>query len=444
MSHPRRRRSVALVFSTVAIGSLALAACSSDANDDPSTDDTSTVAGGEAISLTYIHRLPDGEGMVRASDLADQWNAENPNIQVDAVKFDGQAPELATKLETDVNAGVAPCLAQLDYSEIPAAYVHGLTEDVTEDAEQYRDNFSGAFSLMTVGGVTVGLPQDTGPLVYFYNKTEFDRLGLEVPTTLDEFTTTAAKAADEGKYIAAFEPDEAKFWMSGQAAAAGAQWYTSSDAGWVVNADSAASAVVADFWQTLLDAKSVPVIERWSDGFGAALNDQSLIGTIGAAWETPLLADAMAGTANDGQWAVAQLPGYGVDGMTGPDGGSGIAVLAGCDHPKEALAFANWFNTQIDALVSQGLVVAAIGDMSTPDAIAEFYGGQDVSAELAAANAALSPDFGYMPGFATVGDAMTRAAAAAGSGSGTVADVYKAAQDQSVSTLEELGLPVDN
>lgn len=172
-----------------------------------------------------------------------------------ATKFDGKAQELIKKLETDVKAGAAACLAQVGYGEVPEVFVKGLLEDVTAEAEKYKDNYSGAYTNMSVGGTVVGLPQDTGPLVYYYNKAEFDKLGI--------------------------------------------------------TADSDASKVVADFCQQMLDDKSVLVTERWNDGFKAALNDQSLIGTIGAAWEAPLLAGDMASTANEGQWAVAQLPGFG-------------------------------------------------------------------------------------------------------------------------------------
>ena len=40
---------------------------------------------------------------------------------------------------------------------------------------------------------------------------------------------------------------------------------------------------------------------------------------------------------------------------TGPDGGSAVAVLKNSKHPKEAMEFLDWFNTQVPDLVSQGL-----------------------------------------------------------------------------------------
>lgn len=295
---------------------------------------------------------------------------------------------------------------------------------------------------MTVGGKTVGLPQDGGPLVYYYNKAEFEKLGIAVPTTTTEFTAAAAKAAAKGKYIAAFEPDEAQYWMSAQAAAAGSTWYSASGDAWKVDADGPDTTKVAEFWQGMLDAKTVTVENRWGDGFKKRLGDQTLIGTIGAAWEAPLLSGDMKGTPNEGKWAVAQLPAYGDTAMTGPDGGSGVAVLKGCANPAQAMEFNNWFNTQIEPLVSQGLVVAAKGEMKTPADIKAFYGGQDVFAELAKANEALNPDFPYIPTYAAVGPEMAKAADAAGKGEAKVADVFKAAQTTSIKSLKDAGLPV--
>lgn len=130
--------------------------------------------------------------------------------------------------------------------------------------------------------------------------------------------------------------------------------------------------------------------------------------------------------------------------MTGPDGGSGVSVIKGCKNPAQAMKFNDWLNTQIDALVSQGLVVAAKGTMKTPEAVKSFYGGQDVFAELGKANEALNPNFPYIPTFPAVGADMSAAADRAGKGQGKVADIFQAAQDSSVKSLKDAGLPVAN
>ena len=58
--------------------------------------------------------------------------------------------------------------------------------------------------------------------------------------------------------------------------------------------------------------------------------------------------------------------------MSGPDGGSGVAVLKGCSNPEGAMAFNDWFNTQVDDLATQGLVLTAKAPVKTPESISTF------------------------------------------------------------------------
>ena len=74
------------------------------------------------VTIEYLHRLPDGDGMTKVADVVAQWNAAHPNIQVKATKFDGKSDELITKLEADVKAGTAPCLAQAGYAGAVAVH----------------------------------------------------------------------------------------------------------------------------------------------------------------------------------------------------------------------------------------------------------------------------------------------------------------------------------
>lgn len=434
MTHRTRFARTAAVAAVTAISALGLTACSTGSAD--------TAGGSDAIEISYMHRLPDGEGMTPVKDIVERWNSENPGIHVTATKFDGAATDMILKLETDVKAGKASCLAQIGYSEVPQMFVKGLVEDVAGEAAKYADDFSaGAYAMMTVGDAAVGLPQDTGPLVYFYNESEFTSLGLTAPTTIEELTAGAATAAAAGKYVAAFTADEALSWLSAQAAAAGDSWFGASEDGWSVDAEGAGSQTVAAFWQNLIDNKQAVVAERWGEAFTQALDNGSLIGHVGAAWEAGFLLDSLDGTPAEGQWRIAQLPDFGAGQLSGPDGGSGVAVMKGCEHPEEAMAFNAWFNTQIDDLASQGLVVAANGTPTTSEKMLRQFGGQDVLAELATASGNLSPDFVYAPGFASL-TKMNETASGAATGTAKVADIFTTAQNTAVATLKDLGLPV--
>ena len=185
-SHTQRLMVCAASFAALCMG---LAGCGSN---------TASTGGdsGEVVNLTYMHRLPDSEGMTLVKDIVAKWNKDHPNIQVKATKFDGAAQDMIKKLETDVKAGNAPDLAQVGYAEVPEVFTKGLLEDVTEEAAKYKSDFAeGPYSMMQVDGKTYGLPQDTGPLVYFYNQKAFDELGIKVPKTKDELIEAAKTAA---------------------------------------------------------------------------------------------------------------------------------------------------------------------------------------------------------------------------------------------------------
>lgn len=431
---PRLIRTAAVV-AVGAVSAFGLAACSSG-------DSGGSASSGEPLTIAYVHRLPDGDGMTKVDDIVKRWNADHPDIQVKATKFDGKASDMILKLETDIKAGNGPCLAQTGYSEVPQLFVKGLLQDVADEAAKYEDHYSaGAFSGMKVGDAIVGLPQDTGPLVYFYNEAEFTALGLDAPATLDDLAADSATAAAAGKFVTAFTPDEAQNWLAGQAAAAGDTWFAAEGDEWKVDTEGSGSQKVAAFWQGLLDNKQTLATERWGEGFTSALNDGTLIGHVGAAWEAGFLLDSLDGTPAEGQWRVAQLPDMGAGAQSGPDGGSGVSVMKGCEHPAEAMQFNDWLNTQVDDLASQGLVVAAKGEVATPEKMLRQFGGQDVLAELATATENLNPDFPYAPGFSTLSK-MNETAAAAVSGTASVADIFTTAQDTAVTSLKDLGLPV--
>ncbi|RSX54792.1 ABC transporter substrate-binding protein [Bifidobacterium dolichotidis] len=421
----------------VAALSMGLAGCGSSGSDSNASSDPN-----EKVEITYMHRLPDNAGMTTVDSIVKQWNKEHPNIHVKATKFNGNASDMIKKLETDVKSGNAPDLAQVGYSELPEVYTKGMLEDVTQYAEQYKSDFaSGPFNLMQVGGKYYGLPQDTGPLVYFYNKKAFDDLGISVPKTQSELLDAAKKAAAAGKYIMSFQADEAGNMLTGLAGASG-EWYTIKDDAWVVNTMTKGSKSVAKVFQDLLDSKAVATNPRWDPSFDASLQKEQLIGTVGAAWEAPLLMQSI-GESGKGNWAVAQLGDWFDNaGKTGPDGGSGVAVLKGCKHSKEAMEFLDWFNTQVDALISQGLVVAANSkDAKTPEEWKTYYDGQDIMQEFIKANENMG-QFTYIPGFSAVATAMTDAASKASTGSQSMLSIFEAAQSTSIDTLKDYGLSI--
>ncbi|MDY5584823.1 MAG: extracellular solute-binding protein [Arcanobacterium sp.] len=429
-------------IAVVAAAALALGACSKGTSTSESTTDSETT---EKVEISYVHRLPNADGV---DALVKKWNEENPNIQVKAEKFPGEAKDFMPQLKQNVADGTAACLAQVGYAELPNAFVDGILEDVTAhvtDAD--KETYKGTIDLMKIGESFYGIPQDNGPLVYLYDKAAFEALGLTVPTTAAEFIETAKKAAAAGKYIVSYQTDEIGNMFGGLAAAAGGAWYGGDTEGFTVNVLDKGTEALADFWQQILDAKAASVVARWdATQFDAAIKEGKLIGTFAAGWEAGLIPDLVFGinkdNVQDGTWAAALLPDFGAGQLSGPDGGSGVAVVKGCAHPAEAMKFNSWFNDQVDALAGeQGLVPASTTPAATPEFVKKFYGGQDVYELLAEANGKMAP-VAFIPGWSEVTTAMVTTGADVTSGAKKVIDIFKAADETSKTVLEKGGFTV--
>src|SRR5690625_6643389 len=82
MPNSRSARTAA-VLTVGALSVFGLAACGSSSGDDA-----------DEVTLQYMHRLPDGEGMTSVNEIVERWNEENPDVQVNATKFDGEASDM--------------------------------------------------------------------------------------------------------------------------------------------------------------------------------------------------------------------------------------------------------------------------------------------------------------------------------------------------------------
>lgn len=442
MTHPFLLSRTTAVITVAATAALGLVACSGSDSASTATQaggTSSTAAkksgGGSGVDIEYWHRLPDKDGMIKVADAAQEFNKSHPGITVKTVKFEGDATKSYDKITAAIKAGNAPCLAQASYNDLPAMLVRGELMDVTSLASQYKDNYApGPWTQVSLGGKTYGLPQDTGPLVYFYDKDAFDKLGIKAPTTWDEYWANAEKAKAAGKYSSAFFKDDAGDWYGAINAAHGEKWFTIDGSSWKVNINSDQSKKIAANWQTSIDDKSTLAIDRWGSPSptDTALKNGELIGYIGASWEASWNLDALG--KEKANWRVAQLPGD----KTGPWGGSGIVVLKNCQHPKDALEYANWYNTNLKDMVSQGLVPAAKGEAKTEPKVAALYGGQDVQKALSEATDISNPTL-YSPTWPAVKKVFEDQAGK----NATLDSILNAAQDEAVKSLEAKGLTVE-
>lgn len=156
--------------------------------------------------------------------LAERYNAQNPEVPV---KMEFVPPDQAyEQLDTRLAAGEAPDIARLQYQQMGRYASEGALADLSEYLEDgYGDAFTPAlWQAVNYEGAPYGMPQHTDTFAVFYNTEIFDKVGIEVPQSMEEswtwneFLEISARIKDEGAADYAFaynwQGDSASYrWM---------------------------------------------------------------------------------------------------------------------------------------------------------------------------------------------------------------------------------------
>ncbi len=202
MSGARRR--VGAVLALGAAAALTLAGCAGSGGGSTSSAPTGSLdsikaaleKGGE---ITYWSWTPQAKAQVAEFEKA------YPKVKVNLVNA-GTGNDEYTKLQNAVKAGSGgPDVVQIEYYAFPQFELSDALLDLSGFGfgDLKSDYTASTWGSVTSGDKIFGLPQDSGPMAMFYNKAVFDKYGLTVPTTWDEYIADAQKlhAADPTKYI---------------------------------------------------------------------------------------------------------------------------------------------------------------------------------------------------------------------------------------------------
>ncbi|CAM3707895.1 ABC transporter substrate-binding protein [Isoptericola cucumis] len=285
--------------------------------------------------------------------MVDAWNATHPDIQVKHTDAGG-GTDSSAKLVTATRAENAPDVAIVEYNTLPAMIVAGVAADISEHADGLESEFApGVWNQVTFDGATYGVPQDAGPQALTYNKARFDELGIDVPTTWDDFAAAAEKVheADPDAYLTTYAPAEFGG-FAGYAQQAGAEWWTVDGDAWTVDFDDDASVAVADYWQDLVDRDLVLAEPMLTPEWNAKVNKGEVLSWPAGLWAAGVLYGVAEESAGD--WAMAPLPQWteGEDAV-GFQGGSAVVVTSSAEHPEAAAEFARWMSTSDEAAAAQ-------------------------------------------------------------------------------------------
>ncbi|MFF9238018.1 ABC transporter substrate-binding protein [Streptomyces sp. NPDC014801] len=339
MPYTKRRRLVTSAVA-VALGATALAACGS-------SDDQGDAQSGP-VSLTYWTWAP---GMDKVVDLWNKGPGKKDRITV-TVKKQASGDTLVTKILTAHKAGKGPDLVQAEYQALPTLVSNDALADIAKNVGDVKRKFAdGVWQQTTLGtDVVYAIPQDIGPMMFYYRADLFQQYGLSVPATWDEFAQTARalkkKAPD--KALTTFSANDSGL-FAGLAQQAGARWWTTSGDQWKVGIDDAATQKVAKFWGDLVKEGSIDNQPMYTPAWNKALDTGKQIAWVSAVWAPGTLTTAAPDT--KGKWAMAPLPQWSKsENRTGSWGGSSTAVTTDSRHKDAAAKFAAWLNTDAEAL----------------------------------------------------------------------------------------------
>ncbi|PPG81548.1 MULTISPECIES: sugar ABC transporter substrate-binding protein [unclassified Rathayibacter] len=394
----RRTLTVAAV-AALAAGSLA--ACSSTSGGGTTTSagsaadlDSALEAGGK---ITYWSWTPSAEAQVAAFEKA------YPKVDVELVNA-GTNKDEYTKLENAIKAGSgAPDVVQIEYYAMPQFAL----SDSLLDLSQYgmgdlEDKYSAStWGSVNIDGKLVGLPQDSGPMALFYNKTVFDQYGIAVPATWDEYVAAAEKlhTADPSKYITADTGDAgfatSMIWQ------AGGEPFTTDGTDVKIDLADEGTAKWTGVWNQLVEKKLLSDTPAWGDEWYKGLADGSIASLVTGAWMPGVLESSVPDASGD--WAVAPIPTYDGTAVSAENGGGGQSVTKQSENPALAAAFLRWLNSDqasVDVFLQSGGFPSTTADLDSSDFTgqeSEYFGGQKINEVLTQASKAVRSGWSYLP-----------------------------------------------
>ncbi|RBM12130.1 ABC transporter substrate-binding protein [Streptomyces sp. PT12] len=287
-----------------------------------------------------------------SQEMADRFNATHDDIRVVFEQIPAGTGGGYSKMYNAVRAGKAPDVVNVEYPQVPAFVTHEVIQPLdSHGVADLRDAYpEWAWNQVALGGEVYAVPKDMAPQVFLYRADLFDELGIEPPSTWQEFRDTAERVRAErpDAVLATLGNTDAGL-IAGLAWQAGARWFDTSDNVWQVNSTDDASLEMARFWDEIIGDGLVNAEPVFAEKHIADLQEGRSLAMIAAPWMAGNLSRFVPDLA--GRWGAAPLPTW--DGVAaGNYGGSTLAIPEGAEHPEEAMEFARWVATSPDAVAA--------------------------------------------------------------------------------------------
>ncbi|MGR0318674.1 ABC transporter substrate-binding protein [Agromyces sp. ZXT2-3] len=398
--HRSGRRWAGVAIAAALAGSLAACAPAGNAADDDAgaTADEIAAALQEESSITVWGWAPQLEPIVEA------FEEKYPKVDVKLENV-GTGNDHYTKLQNAIKAGTgAPDVAQVEYYALPQFALSGAFVDLTDfGAAELEDQYTAStWGSVSLNDGIYALPQDSGPMAMFYRADVFEDLGLDVPTTWDEYIEAgeAIHAANPDAYITN-DVGDAGFTTSMIWQAGGQPYSVEGESDVIVDFGDEGSRTWANTWNELVQGDLVAPISSWSDEWYQGLADGSIATLVIGAWMPGNLESGVPDAA--GKWRVAPMPTY-EEGVAAAaeNGGGGDAILEQSENKLVAYGFLEFLNGPEGAAIhaANGGFPSTVADLESDEFLdyeSDYFGGQKINEVLVQASKDVVPGWSYLP-----------------------------------------------
>lgn len=409
------------------------------ANDDAVA--AALEAGGELLIWAWEPTL---------APVVEAFEAKHPNVDIQLVNV-GTGNDHYTALQNAIQAGSGvPDIAQVEYAVIAQFTIIDALADLTPfGAGELEEVFApGPWSAVASQDGVFGMPNDSGPMAFFYRYDVFERYGLEVPTTWEEYLEMARRLNEANPAIDFLMDGNDAGPVAALAWQAGGRPFTGE--GETVGIDLVGDPGVqrfVDVWQQLIDEDLMnATLAGWSDEWFQALSNGSLATMISAAWMPANLISGAPG--GSGYWRVAPLPQWEAGANASAElGGSSLAVTSASTNQALAYAFL-YFTTVgegIQIRLDAGTFPATRAELQDEDFLGrefEYFGGQQVNRIFAESSANVLQGWQHLPFQAYANTIFPDTVGQAFIGSGTLAEGIAAWQARLISFAQGQGFTV--
>jgi multiple sugar transport system substrate-binding protein len=340
----------------------------------------------------------------QTKDIVTAFEKKYPNVTVNLVNAGTTSVEY-TKLQNAVKAGSGiPDVAQIEYYALPQFVLGGSIQPLDGyGLDSLKSDYSQAvWDSVDINGQLDALPQDTGPMAMFYNQKVFQKYGLTVPTTWDQYLADAEKlhAADPNAYITSDNGDPG--FITSMIWDAGGKPFSGSGTNVTVNTADPGITKFTGVWNQMVSKGLLDQVSGWTDQWYTALGNGTIATLVTGAWMPGDLESDVA--AASGDWRVAPMPTYtaGAPAATAESGGSSYAVMKGSKNALVAAGFDQFMNAGEGETVfaNEGgfpSLNSVLNSSSFQNQAPAYFGGQKINTVLAGAASSVLPGWSYLP-----------------------------------------------